>query len=840
MLRVTLKGIRGHLVRFLLTALAVMLGVAFVAGTYILRDSMNGTLDDLLTSSVKGVDVDVRGVSTNTETDQGTVRKPVQLALADQLAKVDGVADARPDLQGSAMLVGKDGLIVRNGGAPTLGLVFRANDPSFTVIAGAGPSGPGEVVVEEATLKKSGLAVGDTTQAVFGGQVRPVRISGEVRFGSLFGATAILLDDATARSAFAPDGTVSGISLSAASGVTPDQLRTRVASVLPSGAEAVTAKTLEDETRKSVDQVFSVFTTFLLVFAGIALFVGGFIIVNTFSIVVAQRTRELALLRAVGASRSQVRTMVLAESFVIGLVGSGLGIALGLALAAGLKAVIKGFLGLDIAGGLPLGTQTVVTSVVVGVVVTVAAALMPAVRAARIPPVAAMRDDMVMPVSSIRRRGIIGSVIFVVGSVLLTYEVTRTEVGWGLAGLGFTMVIIGALVAAPLATRPVVRVINWPFQQFGGVVGRLAGQNALRIPRRTANTASALMIGLVLVAGLAVIASSTKASFAGLVEKQLTADYVLSAGRGGQVPAGLVTAAQGVSGVQSVATLSALSAKLDGHDVTIVATTGAGLSQNVRIDLVSGAIDAIDRGELLVDQSSAKANGWTVGSQATGTIGTLTDQRITIGGVYKDTQFLGSTVGGRALYEKALPAAQQRITYAFVKAAPGANTTGLETALKGLAKPYVVVSVETGAEFVNTATSSVDTLLGLLYVLLALSIIIAVIGIINTLALSVVERTREIGLLRAVGLRRRQLAGMITIESVSTALFGAVLGAALGIGLGAALQHGLRDDGLDVLSIPWGTIVFVLVASAVVGVIAAVLPAVRAVRLNILKAISTD
>jgi len=839
MLRVTLKGMRGHVVRFLLTALAVTLGVAFVAGSFVLRDSMNNTLEDLLSSSTKGVDLIARGTLAGDDTDTGRV--PVDLAVADRLAKVDGVQRALPDVQGNAMIVGKDGLVVRNGGAPTFGFPYRANDPAFTMVEGTAPTGPGEVVVERSTLEKSGLAVGATTRAVVGGQARTVRITGEAEFGSsLFGATAILVDETTARAAFAPDGKVYSISVTAAPGVSVDTLRPRVAATLPNGVEVVTAQAVVDETRKQVQQIFGFFTTFLLVFAGISLFVGAFIIVNTFSIVLAQRTRELALLRAVGASRGQIRRMVLGESAIVGLVGSVLGILLGAVLAVGLKAVIKSFIGLDIAGGLPVGAQTVWVSVVVGMLVTITAALLPARRAARVAPVAAMRDDMVAPPASIRRRGIVGAVVFVLSTALLTSQVMSKDVNWGLAGLGFALVVIAALIAAPLATRPVIRLVVWPFRRFTGVVGRLAGENALRVPRRTANTASALMIGLTLVAGLGVIASSVKTSISGLVAEQLTADFVLTAGGQSPVPSSVATSVQSIAGVKSVARLGFVPMQVGDEKGNAVASSAAALGDTVKLDVTQGSLATLDQGQVLVNATTAKARGWHVGSPLTATIGSLTGQKLVVGGVFQDSDFLDSSfLVGRDLYAKALRVAQQEDFLVLVKTLPGADVGAVRSQLTDVAKPFVVVSVEDGSEYVNSASSGIDQLLGLIYVLLALAIVIAVLGIINTLALSVVERTREIGLLRAVGLRRRQLAGMITIEAVATALFGAVLGAALGVGLGTAFQHAVRDN-ITQLTIPWVTIVVVLVASAVVGVVAAVLPTVRAVRLNILRAIATD
>jgi putative ABC transport system permease protein len=825
-------------VRFLLTALAVTLGVAFVAGSFVLRDSIDSTLDGLITSASKGIDVVVRG----TEVDGADgVRKPVPLALADKLATVDGVVRASPEMQGNAMIVGKEGVVVRNGGAPTFGFAYRANDPSFTLVSGRGPSGPGEIVVEKATLEKSGLAVGDTTKAVIGQDARTVRITGEVTFGSLFGATAILIDEASARQAFASDGTVYQISVQAASGVSQTQLRSRVAAALPSDLEAVTGDSLVEESRSSVQTGLSFVTTFLMVFAGVTLFVGAFIIVNTFSILLAQRTRELALLRALGASRGQVRRLVLGEAVIIGLVGSGLGLAVGAGLAGGLKAVIKTFVGIDIAGGLPIAGRTVGVSIAVGVIVTLLAALLPARRAARIAPVAAMRDDMVAPPSSIKRRGTAGMISLVIGGGLLSWAATRTDVNWALFGTGAALLFLGALMASPLAARPVVKVIVLPFTLWGGVVGRLAAENTLRVPRRTANTASALMIGLALVSGLAVMASSIKASVSDIVSKQLTSDFVLSAGNSATVPTGLSPQAAKLAGVRSVATLSAVNFSTGGLDTNAIAVTGQGLTDNVRLEVVSGSLQSLDQGQVLVNETTATKQGLRVGSKIVANVGTLTGRSLAVGGVFKDSELLSSSfMVSRDLYLKAVPEREQNDLMVLVKANAGADPAALRASLTELVKPYLVVSVESGDDYVASAADGVNQILGLFYVLLALAIVIAVLGIINTLALSVVERTREIGLLRAVGLARGQLARMIGIEAIATAVFGAILGAALGLGIGIAFQHAFRNDGLALLAIPWVTISVIVVASGIIGIVAAVLPSVRAVRLNILQAIATD
>ncbi len=849
MLRVTLRGLQGHFLRFLLTATAVMLGVSFVTGTFVLRDSIDNTLGSLFSQAFLGTDVSVRGADVATPGADGVVVDPtgasstsrpaVPLSLEKTLAGVPGVARVAPNIQGTAIIAGKDGIAVRSGGAPGLGFAFHPNDPSFTLVAGRGPTGPHEVAVESATLARAGLAVGDSTTAVVGSHTRQVTITGKVEFGALFGATAVLLDDATARSEFARDGVVSSISVAAAPGVSQEALRARVATVLPATAEAVTGDTLQLESQKSLANGLGFFTTFLLVFAGVALFVGSFIIVNTFSMVVAQRTRELALLRAIGASRAQVLRVVLGEAALVGVVGSGLGVGLGMLVAAGAKAAMKSFLGTDIGTGLPLTAATVLWSLVVGTLVTVVSATLPALRASRTAPVAAMRADATPAAKGLRLRGISGLALLAIGGLTLGLSVTRASVPWTLAALGALLAVLGLLVAAPLVTRPVVRVIAWPFVVTSGVVGKLARENALRVPRRTATTASALMIGLALISGISVLADSVKASVTHGVAQELTADFVLSGG-GTPVPAAVSGAAAAAPQVKSVATLSMVGVRVGTFATSATATSAAGVADSFIVSMTSGRLDAMTANTVLVDQSTATANSWKVGSVLDATVGTLTHQRLTVGGVYADSQAFGShLILDRSLYLLAVPASGQVDMALFVRANEGADLTALRTDLVGLVKPYLVVSVQDGQEYAAAQGASIDTILNLLYVLLLFSVIVAVLGIINTLALSVFERTREIGLLRAIGLRRRQLSGMITIEAITTAVFGAVLGTLLGLGLGVALQHGLVSQGLTVLGIPWSIIITTLVASAFVGVLAAALPSLRAVRLNILDAIAS-
>jgi putative ABC transport system permease protein len=844
MLRVTLRGLQGHLVRLLLTAFAVMLGVSFVTGTFVLRDSIDSTLGGLVAQASKGLDVSVRGSHTGStapvSVNTAVTRPGVPLTLVSTIAAVPGVARVVPDLQGSAILAGRDGIAVRNGGAPTLGFAFRPGDPSFSLVSGRGPNGPAEIAVETSTLTRAQLQVGDRTRAVIGDQARTVTITGEVHFGALFGATAVLVDAASASRLFARDGTVPTLTVTAAPGVSQNELKAAVARVLPTTAEAVTGQTVQDETESSVQKGLGFFTTFLLVFAGVALFVGSFIIVNTFTMLVGQRARELALLRAIGASRGQVMRSVLGEAVLIGVVGSVLGIGLGLLIAVGAKAAIRGLLGADIGSDLPIRASTIVISVLVGVLVTIVSAVLPARRASRVAPVAAMRGDAGAIPGGLGRRGLAGVFLLAAGAITLTVAVTRTKASWPAAGIGAAVAVLGMLVAAPLLTRPVIRVIAWPFVVATGAVGRLARANALRVPRRTAATASALMIGLALISGISVLAQSVKASVTTIVANDLISDFVLNSGNTAPVPEPVADAARALPQVRSAAAISVLDVQVGTFQGSALAVTAADVADNFQITMRSGSLASLGRHSVLVDRSTATENGWQVGDSVTGTTGTLTAQRLVVGGIYRDSQSLGSSMlVDRSLYLAAVPANQQADVRVFVRAAHGADLTVLRGELTALVRPYLIVSVQDGKEFADAQAASITTLLNLLYVLLLFSVIVAVLGIINTLALSVFERTREIGLLRAIGLRRRQLSGMITIEAIATAVFGAVLGTGLGLALGAALQHGLVSQGLTTLAIPWGLVLLMLLTSAAVGVFAAALPSLRAVRLNILQAIAS-
>ena len=842
MLRVTIKGVRGHLLRFVLTTASVMLGVAFVAGTFVLTDSLQATFDQIAGAASAGTDVVVRGDVRGSGGQGVDLRQPLPVGLADRIAAVDGVRGAFPALQGAAVLVGADGTAVRNGGAPSFGFDFRADDPALPLVRGRGPTSRTEVAVETSTLRTSGLRVGDRTKLVVAGTVQPVTVVGEVRFASgSAGATFVVVDRASALRWFAGDGTVQEITVRADAGVTPQVVRDRVASALPAGVTAVTGQAYSSEQREQFASGLGFVNTFLLVFAGVSLFVGAFIIANTFSMLVAQRTRELALLRAVGASRRQVMRVVLGEAAVVGLAGGVLGLLVGLGLAAGLQVLIRTF-GLDISGGLPVQARTVVVSLLIGVLVTTASAALPALRASRIAPVAAMRDDVAIPERSLRLRAVIGTTLLALGAATMAYAVVvldgrRAGV---LLGLGAALAFFGLVVAAPLLSRPVIRVLAAPVVAVSRTIGVLARDNTLRNPRRTATTAISLMIGLALVSAFSVLAASTRASVDGLVDTELRADFILSGGTS-PFPVSVAQQAARLPGVGQVVATASVPVALGARAASGAAVSGRAVAEAVDLTVTSGTLSSVDAGQLAVSTSLAQEQGLAVGDTVSARVGVLPAAQLRVGAVFEDSQIVGSDLlVPLALYAKAVPTAYQTTFAALVTVARGASPDAVRSELTALVRPQLVISVQDREQFKDAQAAQINQLLAIVYVLLALSVVIAALGIVNTLALSVFERTREIGLLRAVGMTRRQLRLTITVESVVTALFGAVLGTVLGLSLGVLLQRVLSGQGLGSLAVPWAQVALTFVLAGVVGVIASLLPAWRASRLDVLAAISSD
>jgi putative ABC transport system permease protein len=837
----------GHRLRFLLTVASVTLGTALVAGAFVLTDSLGATVDTMTDTLAAGFDVSVRGVTPGRAgQEQDTARVPLPIDLVQTLRQVDGVKHAAPDLIGSMVLAGKDGTAVRGGTLGDRAYAYDPDDPTVQLVRGRAPRSSSEVVLESGTLKRSRLRVGDTTRALIGATPRQVRVVGEVKHDApTLGNMHAAVDEATARVAFAPDGQVSSFTLMADQGVSPATLRDRVARVLPARAEAVTAEDSMTEPKQSLGGMVGLARVFLLMFAAVSVVVGGLLIANTFTILVGQRTRELALLYAVGATPGQVLRLVLGEAGVVGVIGGGVGLAAGVGLAKLLQVILGLLGGLDISGGLPVAVRTVVVTVLVGLAVTVLSAAIPAIRAARVVPVAALRRDAVLVPAGLRRRAVIGAALLGVGGFLTVFALTRSAFVGGAFAAGAGLLVVGALVFAPVAARPVVRIVTAPFVWATGPMGRLARVNALRVPRRTAATAGVLTIGLALVSGVSVVAESMKASMADQIDQQLTADFVLSSELSTTAPtmfpAGVVEAVAALPGVRSVAPFGFLELRVGKDVLTAGPGTGSGIADNIKIHLVSGSITALDAGQLLVNEPTARRFGWKVGSTFTARVGALDEERLTIGGIYKNnptfnTVFTDELIAPMPLYRRA----GTWYYTAYVKAAANTDLVTLKAKITEQVKPYLAVSVQDRRELAGTRSVQITMIVNVLYALLALSLIIAVLGIINALAQSVFERTREIGVLRAVGITAGQLSRAVTIEAVAIAVFGALLGTALGLGLGIALQHGLAAHGLHTLSVPWPRLITIVLGAAGAGAVAAILPAIRAARLDVLRAITAE
>ena len=850
MRRVALRGIRAHLVRFVLSVLAVTLGVAFVAGTFSLRAMLSSTFSEIVDSSLTG-DVYVRGSqpagsAAPTGGGLGDARNAIPLTLADDVAAADGVALALPGFTGPAVLVGADGTAVSSGQAPSFAQALYLDDPSLRLTGGRPPAGPGEIALATETLAQSGLALEDRTTVVVAGSVRAVVVVGEVDFGApLAGATIVFLDAGTARDAYAPDGLVQSITVYTDPGVSAralvDQLQPVVAAAT---GEAVTGDLLRTDVRAAIDDALGFVATFLLVFAGISLFVGAFIIANTFAMSVRQRMREFALLRALGASPAQVFASILIQATVVGVLGSAIGVVAGFGLVTGLREVLDRF-GMTLSGRIPLDARTVAVSLVVGTVVSIAAAALPARRAALTPPVEAMRDDVVVTERTLRWRALAGTLLTAAGVAAVLLAMARPVPDGGrLLGAGASAVLVGVLVLAPVIARASLGVLAAAFVVTIRPLGRLARGNVTRNPRRTANTAGALMIGMALVGASSVLAASAQGSTRSIVAEASSADFVLRSALS-DVPADAVAAVTRLGEVAAAdaVTLGSVVIGSTGDDAqpptTVVGLDPEAFGRTMTIETTQGSLARLAEGDVAVQQATARDEGWTIGTELalTSSTGSAT---VRVGAIIDSPAIPAPVVLPAELFDRLVPAAQRAVNLVFVKAAPGADLGELRAGLTRAVAPFVVVSVLDTEEFASELAGQVDQVLGILYALLALSVVIAVLGIVNTLALSVIERTREIALLRAVGLGRLQLAGTVMIESVLTALFGAVVGVGMGVALAATMPTIFADVGLTTLVVPWGTLGWILVLAAVAGVLAAVWPAIRAARLPVLDAVTVD
>ncbi|KRE60617.1 FtsX-like permease family protein [Nostocoides sp. Soil756] len=849
MLRATWRGILAHKLRLLLSGVAVILGVAFVAGSYVFTDTLDRAFTGLTSGAVGDVIVRADGGSGGPGAGAGGTRT-VPDSLVRELAAVPGAAraDGRITTFGT-YVVGKDGKLVGSNGPPGIAVSYSdgpaANGVSTAALdRGRWPTASGEVLLDANTAARAGYRLGDTVPIVTAGARPRVELTlvGTADFAgtSLVGASIVMLDPRQAQELYLEGADAwSQVWVSAAPGTSQEALKTAVAAALPPGFEAATGDATAARAASRIDEALSFVTTFLLVFAGVALTVGAFLIVNTFSILVAQRSRELALLRAIGASRRQVARTVLVEAGVVGLVGSTLGIGLGILLAIGIRAVF-GRVGLDLGSTeLVLRPRTVVVALVVGVLVTLVAAYLPARRAGRVPPVAAMRDDAASTEGGLRGRLVTGAVLLVAGVVGMAGGLA----GWGseptyVLGVGTFGVLVGTALLSPVLGRPVLAVLGLVFRRSFGAVGRMAEQNARRNPRRTGATASALMIGVSLVTLMSVLGASAKASIDKSLAEDVVADYVISSVVGQGFSATVTDAAEKVSGVQEVVRVRAARLDIAGDRELVTGVDPAAVVRVARPVVLTGSLADLGDSGVALSGTYAADHGLAVGSSVEVDFAGDVVKAPVVATYTPDAVLQSDVTMSLAAFDALGVPPTDRTAY--VVASPGADRAALRAGLDRAVADLPTVTVADQAQYAAEQRKPIDQLLFIVYALLGLAVVIAVLGIVNTLALSVVERIREIGLLRAVGLSRRQLRTMLRLESVLIAVLGAVLGVVLGLVFAVALQRSLADDGIDVLSIPWLQLAGFVALSGVVGVLAAVWPGRRAARLDVLKAIATQ
>jgi putative ABC transport system permease protein len=851
MLRVALKGLATRRLRAALTALAIVLGVALVAGTYVLTDSITGAFNSIFQTVYRHTDATITGksaISSNASISSGGSVPSFPQAVLARVGRLPGVHDAIGGVSGSPQLI-HNGKAISFGGAPNLGFSVDPSKPQFSslsLVSGHWP-GPSQVVVDTNTASKKGLRPGQVIGVQANGPARQMQISGLVRFGtanSIGGATLAGFQLATAQRLFNKVGKLDDIRVSARAGVSPKQLVAQIQPILPPATQVRTGAQQAAKDSSATTGFLSFLKTFLLVFAGVALFVGSFVIANSLSITIAQRTREFATLRTLGATRRQVLRAILAESLVIGIIASVIGLGVGLLLAQGLFALFNAA-GLTLPNsGTVVKSRTIIVSILVGVVVTVLASLRPALRAMRVEPIAAVREGAVLPEgSSARSRTVRSAATTLLGfaAVLLgLFVASGTGAVLALMGAGAVLVFIGVSLLSARIVPVLAGWIGWPATKVAGAAGRLARENARRNPQRTASTASALMIGLALVTLVAMLSAGVIANFRGAVNDLFTGDYAITAQNNfSPIPLAAGAAATRAPGVLAVGDVRTGQARAFGTNEQLTAVD-PGMSAVIRLTWKHGSqavIRTLGRTGAFVSDSYASTHHLRLGSPVTITTPSGAHVTLTIRGVFTPPSG-GSPFGPITLsagtWDRLYPTAEN--LYSFVKMAGGETAANARTLRRALAA-YPVAKVQTRQTFINNQISGLSSVLNILYVLLALSIIVSLFGIVNTLVLSVFERTREIGMLRAIGASRRQIRRMVRHESVITALIGSVIGITLGVAFGALLAARVHSIAF---TIPVGSLVVFVIAAWIVGLLAAIFPARRASRLQPLEALAYE
>ncbi|SMF59148.1 ABC transporter permease [Streptomyces sp. Amel2xC10] len=841
MFRTALRNVTAHKARLLMTVLAVMLGVAFVSGTLVFTNTLS---DALQNSSAKGfgqVDVAVTAKAQEDVGDRIVKTPELTEALREKSAKVPGAASAVGVVTGFTAIADRDGKLVGGGFQSQGGNYWGADDPRYPMEKGKAPHGANEVAVDTETARRAGYEVGDTVRISVDGPVLTPRITGVFRTDDgnvAAGGSLALFDTPTAQKLFGKTGTYDEIDVKAAAGTSQAALKSALDAALPKGeVETTTAQRLADDQAEMISSSMSGLKQGLLVFAGIALFVGTFIIANTFTMLVAQRTRELALLRAVGASRRQVTRSVLIEALVVGAVAGGTGLVAGIGIGAGLRSLMN-TLGATVPDGpLVVSAGTVATSLVVGVVITMLAAWLPGRRAAKIPPVAAMNSVHAKATTkSLVLRNTLGALFSAAGvAVVLAATTMDGSDGQAPMGIGAVLLIIGVFILTPLLSRPLIAAAAPALRVFG-ISGKLARQNSVRNPRRTAATASALMIGLTLITGMTVMAGSLQKSIDKMASAAIRADYIVSMANGNTLSTDVEEKLRATDGVTALSPLRNSPARIGGTTEYLTGVTPA-IGELTDLKVQDGTF-AVGGTKVVVDEDTAKDHGWKAGSAFTAAYEDGEKQKLTVAGVYEGNEL----IRGIMLDASVLAPHQEDPTdmQVMVKTSGGASDATKDRLEKALGS-NPAIKVQSKQDVSDEIAQMFTLMLNMLYGLLAMAVIVAVLGVINTLAMSVFERSQEIGMLRAIGLDRRAVKRMVRLESLVISLFGGVLGIGLGVFFGWAAGELLGTKMATYeLVLPWDRMAVFLLLAAGVGVLAALWPARRAARLNMLAAIKSE
>jgi putative ABC transport system permease protein len=845
----TIRSMLTHKLRLVLTTASIALGIAFLAGTFILGDTTKKAFDDVFTKVSSGTDAVVRQEAAFTQSEgAGTTRAPIDAAVLDQVKAADDVAAAEGMSSGYALLTDKDGEAVEPaGGAPAVGYSMPLDESlrgDVRILDGTAPTEPDDVAIDATSAEDNDIGIGSTIKVLFNGPTREFTVVGIVGFGdekNLGGSTSAYFDPATAQQVVGTPGAFDEIDVKAVDGVSDSDLAAGLDSVVPPGTEAVTGQTVADEATDSVGEDLQFLNILLGTFAGVALFVGSFIIWNTFTMTVTQRSREIALVRAVGATRWQVLRSLLAEAALLGLVASAIGIALGVVVAKGLTMLMDALNFSMPSTSLQIQPRTIWVSLLVGVVVTTVAALVPAKRATKVLPVEALREATPGTYRPSIARAAVGLVLVALGVTGILMGLYG-DAPFLLFGLGVLGVIVGIIVLTPLVARPLAAAIGRPLH-WRGVSGELAQQNAMRNPRRTASTAAALMIGLALVVSMGVFAASLKASFGDLLDDSTNADLYITTTTTqaeGFSPEATKAAAK-VDGVETISPNGFGEARFDGKGGFYTAIDPATVDEVLNLEMTDGSAADLGPNGVLVSEDTADSNGWTVGDTVPAEFAATGKDDLTIDGIFGqkggfvESDYLLSIDG-----QTAHAGGEQLTGAALIIVADGADQATVQADIDAALADHPDAKVVDQQGYEDQVGGFVDNFLALVTVMLLLAVIIALLGIVNTLALSVFERTRELGLLRAVGMTTGQVRAMVRWESAVISLMGAVIGAALGIGLGAALAQALKDQGIEAIAIPVPQVVLYIVLAGVAGVLAAIGPARSAARVDVLRAVVTE